>query len=184
MEFSKEELKEIAISSYELLVKIPKPEKNNSSGKFEIKSRNKLKTLPEALKENPGDPAASIIHFVKNASYFLPRAERNEKDERGMLTFLDLLLNKVKEIENKEKDTGKALEKIKYLVGYTNWNADAVCTIFTASTNDDEIKRRLQTMLDAELDIVGAKDQVEKIASDIMKWKQASASEHRQHGRW
>lgn len=182
MVFSKDELKEIAIGSYELLIKIPAPKKNNTSGKFEIISRSKLKTLPEALKENE-DPAASITHFVKTASYFLPRAERSGKDELVMLPFLDLLLNKVKEIENNEQDTKKALEKIKYLIGYTNWNADAVCTILTASKSDEETKRRLQTMLGAELDIVGAKDHVEKIVSDIMKWKQASSSEYKPHGR-
>ncbi len=173
MEFSKDELKEITLGSYELLVKIPAPEPNNK-GEFEIKSRNKLKTLPESLREIL-DPSAAITHFVKTASYFLPRAEKGGKDEIVMLPFLDLLLNKVREIETTEKDPEKAREKIKYLIGYTNWNADAVCTIFTAAKgNDSEVKRRLLTMLGAELEIIGAKDNVEKIMSEILKWKQSS----------
>ncbi len=162
----------------EFCPKAPKSERD----KYEIASRNKLKTLPESLKEIR-DPAASIMHFVKTASYFLPRAERSGKDDVVMLPFLDLLLNKVKDIENKEPDPEKAMEKIKYLIGYTNWNADAVCTIFTASRSDDEVKKRLQTMLSAELDIVGAKENAGKIVSDIMNWEQASRIEHKQHGR-
>lgn len=164
------EMKEIVLSSYELLVKLPSPTPPKSErDKYEIASRNKLKTLPEALRENTDD-AANITHFVKYASYFLPRAERSEREERIMLPFLDLLLNKVKEIENKESDPKKAVQQLKYLIGYTNWNADAVCAIFTTSKSDDEIKRRLQTMLGAELDVVGAKDSVEKIVSEIMEW--------------
>ena len=54
---------------------------------------------------------------------------------------------------------------------------DAVLTIFTASKGDDEkIQKRLQTMLGAELEIVGAKDSIEKIVSDIMNWKRSSSS--------
>ncbi len=191
MEFSKEELKELVLSSYELLIKIPRPEVNNY-GKFEIKSRGKLKTLPDALKENSEDHAASIVHFIKSASYFIPRAEKSDRDEVAMFPFLDLLLSKVRDIENKEQNLEKVKEKIKYLVGYTNWNVDTVCTIFTASKTDEETKRRLQTMLGAELDIVDAKNHVEKIVSDIMKWKQipngeqkqVSNNEHRSYARY
>ncbi|MBU4373709.1 MAG: hypothetical protein KJ714_04565, partial [Euryarchaeota archaeon] len=150
MEFSKDDLKEIVLSSYELLVKIPAPELK-SNGKFEIQSRSKLKNLPESLREME-DASAGITHFVKTASYFLPRAEKGGRDDIIMQPFLDLLLNKVIGIQSKEKNAERAKETIKYLLGYTNWNVDAVCTIFTASKGDNnEIKRRLQTMLGAEL---------------------------------
>lgn len=181
MEFEKEELKEIVLSSYELLVKIPAPEHNNK-GEFVIKSRSKLKNLPESLREMV-DASAGITHFVKTASYFLPRADKGGKDDIIMEPFLDLLLNKVIGIQSKEKDAKRARENIKYLLGYTNWNVDAVCTIFTASKGDNnEIKRRLQTMLGAELNIIGAAENTEKIVSDILKWKQ-STSESRPQGR-
>jgi hypothetical protein len=180
MEFSKEELKDIVLSSYELLVKIPPPEQK-SNGKFEIQSRSKLKNLPESLREME-DASAGITHFVKTASYFLPRAEKGGRDEIIMQPFLDLLLNKVIGIQSREKDAKRARENIKYLLGYTNWNVDAVCTIFTASKDDLEIKRRLQTMLGAELNIIGAEQSIEKLVSEILKWKQ-SAVEARQYGR-
>lgn len=181
MEFSKEELKEIVLSSYELLLKIPAPEANNN-GEFVIKSRSKLKNLPESLREME-DASASITHFVKTASYFLPRAEKGGRDEIIMQPFLDLLLNKVIGIQSREKDAKRARENIKYLLGYTNWNVDAVCTIFTASKGDIiEIKRRLLTMLGAELSIIGAAESTEKLVSEIIKWKQ-SANESRQYGR-
>jgi hypothetical protein len=267
MDFSKEDLKGIVLSSYELMIKIPAPEWNHNSKKYEIKSKSKLKTLSEALNEIT-DASASITHFVKNASYFLPRAERTGKDDLVMLPFLDLLLAKVKEIENeeylftwekipgndslrlkdylrkkygadsvksaniekiddgntirataeknsfslnlndtktevklqiddgiiekfavktengklniynKDVDAKNAREKIKYLIGYTNWNTDAVCTVFTASNNNEvEMKNRLENMLGAELDIIGAKEQVGKIMGDIMNWKSGSKKE-------
>lgn len=179
--FSKDDLKEIVLSSYELLVKIPAPELK-SNGKFEVQSRSKLKNLPESLREIE-DASAGITHFVKTASYFLPRAEKGGSDSIIMQPFLDLLLNKVIGIQSKEKDAKRARETIKYLLGYTNWNVDAVCTIFTASKGDNnEIKRRLQTMLGAELNIIGAAESTEKIVSEILKWKQ-STSESRQYGR-
>jgi len=176
------EMKEIVLGSYELLVKLPPPKPPiKDEGKYEIASRNKLKNLPEALRENDKD-ADNITHFVKYASYFLPRAERSDKDDPNLLTFLDLLLIKVKEIENKETDASEAVNKIKYLIGYVNWNADAVLTIFTASKSDDEIKKRLQTMLGAELEIVGAKDSVEKIVSEIIEWKRRYSDNKMQRG--
>lgn len=179
--FSKDKLKEIVISSYELLVKIPAPELK-SNGKFEIQSRSKLKNLPESLMEIE-DASAGITHFVKAASYFLPRADKGGRDDIIMQPFLELLLNKVIGIQSRENDPKRARENIKYLLGYTNWNIDAVCTIFTASKGDIiEIKRRLQTMLGAELNIIGAAESTEKIVSDILKWKQSS-SESRQYGR-
>lgn len=172
------EMKEIVLGSYELLVKLPPPK--NNGDKYEIASRNKLKNLPEALRENQKD-ADNITHFVKYASYFLPRAERGDKPDPVMLPFLDLLLTKVLEIENKETDAKEAVKKIKYLVGYTNWNMDAVLTVFTASKgNDEKIQKRLQTMLGAELEIVGVKDSVEKIVSDIMNWKRSSEQSNRE----
>lgn len=179
--FSKDDLKEIVLSSYELLVKIPAPELK-SNGKFEVQSRSKLKNLPESLREIE-DASAGITHFVKTASYFLPRADKGGRDDIIMQPFLELLLNKVIGIQSKEKNAERAKETIKYLLGYTNWNVDAVCTIFTASKGDNnEIKRRLQTMLGAELNIIGAAESTEKIVSEILKWKQ-STSEARQYGR-
>lgn len=72
------EMKDIVLGSYELLVELPPPKKD--ADKYEIVSRNKLKNLPEALRENQKD-ADNIIHFVKYASYFLPRAERGDKSD-------------------------------------------------------------------------------------------------------
>ena len=181
--FSKEELKDIVLSSYELLVKIPAPKPNkNNTEKFEIQSRSKLKNLPESLREME-DASAGITHFVKVASYFLPRAEKGERDEMSLQSFLEGLLKKVIDIQSREKDAKRARENIKYLLGYTNWNVDAVCTIFSASKgNDIEIKRRLQIMLTAELNIIGAADRIDNLVSEIIKWKQ-SAVEARQYGR-
>ncbi|MBE0521934.1 MAG: hypothetical protein IBX39_06675 [Candidatus Methanoperedenaceae archaeon] len=173
MDISKDELKEIALSSYELLVKLPAPKAPESErDKYEITSRSKLKTLPEALRENE-DSAASITHFVKHLSYSLPRAESG--DGKGMLSFMYLLLEKIKAYHDKDDTADKKVSKIKYLVGYTNWNIDAVCSIFTAHRDDNEqVKKRLEVMLSAELGVVGAGDNVDKIVSNIMGWKKKS----------
>lgn len=177
------EMKEIVLGSYELLVKLPSPRPPKRDGdNYEIASRNKLKNLHEALRENEKD-ADNITHFVKYASYFLPRAERGERGDLILLPFLDLLLKKVKEIKTKEIDATEAVNKIKYLIGYANWNVDAVLTIFTASNSEDEIRNRLQTMLGAELEIVGAKDNVERIVSEIIAWKQHNNNDRPYRGR-
>lgn len=175
------EMKEIVLSSYELLVKLPSPK--NEGDKFKIDSRNKLKNLPEALREN--NDADNVSHFVKYASYFLPRAEKGDKTDPIMLSFLDLLLLKIRNIEEKNNDPGEVVKNIKYLIGYTNWNMDAVLTIFTASKGDDEkIRNRLRTMLGAELEIIDAKENIEKIVSEIIKWKNSPGqSDEKKHFR-
>ena len=73
IEFSSEELRELVKDSYELMLSIPGPQK------YEIKSRSKLKTLPEALYEFE-DAQSSITHFVKSAAYFLPRSDSKLSD--------------------------------------------------------------------------------------------------------
>lgn len=163
-EFNKEELKELVLDSYELMLKIPNPRPPI----FEIKSRSKLKNLSEVLREFDDDASASITHFVKSASYFLPRSDSELTD------FLDMLLQKVLKIQSSESNPEKIQKKIGYLIGYSNWSMDAVCHIFKIIREDDEVEKRLQTMVGAELKILGADDKTSEIVRDIMQWKAGS----------
>lgn len=167
IELDKNELKEILLDSYELISKIPPPR----PPKYEVQSRSKLKNLPEALREL-SDPEAAVMHFVKSASYFLPRSDSNLRD------YLDLMLKKVQKIQSNENDPEKVREKIKYLIGYSNWGMDAVCNIFKDGSSDTEVRSRLQNMIGAELKVLGSTEERDKIVNEIMKWK-ATATENR-----
>lgn len=162
-EFNKDELKKLVLDSYQLMLKIPKPRPPN----FEIKSRSKLKNLSEALREFE-DPSVAVTHFVKSASYFLPRSDSNLTD------FLDMLLIKVQEIQSSETNPKKIQKKIGYLIGYSNWSMDAVCHIFKNIRKDEEVKQRLQAMVGAELKVLDAEDEASKIVQEIMQWKAGS----------
>lgn len=170
VELNKNELKEILLYSYELILKIPSPEKTKE-GKYEIPSRSKLKNLPEALREFE-DPEAAVMHFVKSSSYFLPRANTKTVN---FTNYLKLMLEDVQKIQKKEKDPEKVREKIKYLIGYCNWGMDAVCNIFNLKITDDEIRNRLKSMIGAELKVLGNSEEVDKIVNDLMKWKAAES---------
>jgi len=163
VEFNKEDLKDLVLDSYELMLKIPSPK----APIFEIQSRTKLKTLPEALREFE-DAQASVVHFVKSASYFLPRSDSSLTD------FLDMLLIKVQKIQSSESNPELVREKIRYLIGYSNWSMDAVCNIFKKTQGDHEVKRRLENMVGAELKVLGQESSSSKIVDDIMKWKEGS----------
>ncbi len=165
VEFKVEELRELVLDSYDLMLSIPSP--TYKEGKYEIKSRGKLKNLPEALREFE-DPQSSITHFIKSASYFLPRSD--SKDSK-LSDFLDTLLEKVKKIQDTEEDPERIRDKIRYLVGYNNWGMDAVCYIFGEAKNDTEIKSRLLKMIGAEMKAVDAEGNSSEIVEKIMKWK-------------
>jgi hypothetical protein len=161
IEFDSDELRELVKDSYELMMSIPAPR----SPKYEIGSRSKLKNLPEALHEFE-DAHSSVTHFIKSAAYFLPRSDNELSD------FLDVLLDKVKKIQASENDPEKIREKIRYLIGYSNWSMDAVCNIFKISNNDDvKTKNRLKTMISTEFKILGAEDDVDYLVTKIMQWK-------------
>ena len=163
-EFNGDELKDLVLDSYELMLEIPNPRPPS----FEIKSRSKLKNLSEALREFDDDASASVTHFVKSASYFLPRSDSE------LTGFLNMLLLKVQKIQSSESNPEKIQKKIGYLIGYSNWSMDAICHIFKSVREDDEIKKRLQTMVGAELKILGAEDKASGIVSNIMQWKAGS----------
>lgn len=164
VEFTKEELRDLVIDSYELMIHLPSPHPS----KYEIKSRTKIKTLPEALNEFE-DPEAAVTHFVKGAAYFLPRSDAN------LRAFLDTLLQKVHKIQTTEKDSERIREKIRYLIGYTSWGMDSVCNIFKKSHNEDQVKLRLSTMISTELKMLDDDKASQTIVDGIMKWKAKGA---------
>jgi hypothetical protein len=85
------------------------------------------------------------------------------------------MLENIQKIQANEKDPEKIREKIKYLIGYSNWGMDAVCNIFNLEgINDVEIKNRLKNMIGAELKVLGSSEEVDKIVNDLMKWKVGS----------
>lgn len=170
IELNSNELKELVKDSYELISSIPKP-KPDRKGKYEIASRSKLKNLPEALREFE-DAQASVTHFVKSASYFLPRSDSK------LSGFLTVLLEKVKKIQKSENDPERVREKIRYLIGYSNWGMDAVCNIFT-ETEGVETEKRIRTMIGAEFKILGADDDIANVVDQIMKWKEQGEGRRR-----
>lgn len=161
VEFKVEELRELVLDSYDLMLSIPSPSKRD---KYEIKSRGKIKNLPEALREFE-DPQSSVTHFVKSATYFLPRSDSKLSD------FLDTLLEKVRKVQETEEDPERIREKIRYLIGYNNWGMDAVCYIFKETENDNEVRNRLQKMIGAEMKAVNAEEKASAIVEKIMRWK-------------
>lgn len=165
IEFKPDELKELVKDSYELMLSIPKPKPNNKE-KYEIESRSKLKNLPEALREFDDNAEASVTHFVKSASYFLPRSDKSDLSD-----FLTVLLEKVNKIQESEDNPERVREKIRYLIGYSNWGMDAICNIFS-KTHGTETEKRIRNMIGAEFRILGADDDVSRIVSQIMKWKE------------
>jgi len=171
IELNSNELKELVKDSYELILSIPKPNPDKN-GKYEITSRSKLKNLPEALREFE-DAQASVTHFVKSASYFLPRSDRSD-----LSGFLTVLLDKVKKIQESETDPEKVREKIRYLIGYSNWGMDAVCNIFSKTTGI-ETEKRIRTMISAEFKILGADDDSANVVHQIMEWKEQSEGRRR-----
>lgn len=167
MQMNADELKKIVLMSYELTVLMPAPKKDRE--KFVIDSRSKFKTLPEALRQMD-DASASITHFVKSAAYFLPRKDAGTRPEQ-MLPFMNRLLEQVNELNRSDGNPERVREQLKYLIGYANWNADAVCAILTANNgimakSEDTIKE----MLKAELKVVGAEDEVDKVFTQIQNW--------------
>jgi len=173
MQMNADELKKILLMSYELTVLMPKPIKKVD--KFVIDSRSKFKTLPEALRQMD-DAAASITHFVKSAAYFLPRKDAGTKPEQ-MLPFMNKLMEQVDELNRSGGEPERVREQLKYLIGYANWNADAVCAILTAM---GELKSQdtIRKMLEAELKVVGADHEVDQVFSQIQKWVKNEGGYH------
>jgi len=168
-EFKREELKEIVLDSYNLIVTLPQPQRNWKK-EWEIKSRSKLKNLPEALREFQ-DPSAAITHFVKNTAYFLPRAERGSGTDRVFSELLSKLLDTVSIYSKKTGSPEHIRQKLVYLIGYLNWGSDSVCVLMNASHDDiHEFERRLKAMLAAEFSIIGADSELDKTAKAIMTW--------------
>jgi hypothetical protein len=170
--FEKDELKELVLSSYDLMLSIEDLNKN-----YVIQSKSKLKNLPEALREFD-DASSSIVHFVKSAAYFLPRSDAK------LNTYLTQLLDSVRKIQEKENDPERVKEKIRYLIGYSNWSMDAVCYIFTKSENDADIRMRLKNMVGAELKMLDSDEHIDEVVDEVvnklMKWK-ANAGNNRRH---
>ncbi|OPY38407.1 MAG: hypothetical protein A4E35_00830 [Methanoregula sp. PtaU1.Bin051] len=168
-EFQREELKEIILDSYNLILTLPSLQLNKRK-EWEIKSRSKLRTLPEALREFQ-DPSASITHFVKNTAYFLPRAERGSGTDKTFNELLSKLLDTVSKYSKRTDSPEHIRQKLVYLIGYLNWGSDSICVLKNVSHNDQrEFERRLKAMLFAEFRIVGADSEVEKMVQAIKGW--------------
>jgi hypothetical protein len=167
-EFERDELKEIVLDSYNLIVTLPEPQKK-VGGKWEINSRNKLRTIPESLREFQ-DPSAAITHFVKNAAYFLPRAERGSGTDKMFNELLSKLVDTVSRYSKKSGSPEHIRQKLVYLIGYLNWGSDSICVLMTASRDEQEFELRLKAMLAAEFSIIGADSELGKVTDAVITW--------------
>ncbi|MDD1724400.1 MAG: hypothetical protein LUQ07_04655 [Methanospirillum sp.] len=173
MQIKANELKQLVLWSYELTALMPAPRMERE--KYTIDSRNKFKSLPEALRQME-DASASVTHFVKSAAYFLTRKE-GKGNPQQMMAFTEMLLERVKQLNDGSHEPGWVREQLKYLIGYANWNADAVCAILTASAGDRERGMELiRKMLEAELQVIGATDQVQQVYDLLKGWTKRDGS--------
>jgi len=158
-------VKDVLKDSYDLLIEGIINDAKWKKGKYEIESRTKLKSLMEALRQHD-TPEDNILHFIKYSEYFLPRSGFNKT--------LNLLLNKISNIEKRNKDKKNALNEIKHTVGYTLWTADGLCNIFTETSKegDGKVKEHVKKMIDTEFEIAELKDdnKKSKIVDAIIKW--------------
>jgi len=166
-----DELKVLISDSYALILKLKLERKDFPSQQYSVSSRNKIKNLAEALREMD-EPGAAIPHFIKNAAYSLPRAERGGHDNK-FLPFLDLLIQTVNRISQTEPVLERRRKKIQYLIGYINWGAESLCTIFAANETRTEAQRQVSDMIKAEYSVLStapSNQETQRLVDNLMTW--------------
>ena len=165
MTLSREELKNVLLGSYDLVVRAPWEKK------YEIKSRTKIKSLIESLRQfDEADKA--VLHFVKYAEYFLPRSKLHQ--------MLDVLLEKVSEIRQSTERSENMREQIQYLIGYSCWSMDALCELFKeCDKSGKDVEEHVRRMVETEFGVIGASDHSDATVKKIMNWHASAQSGRR-----
>ena len=157
-----QDMRWIVPKAYDLFVGNVKLKVPYRSGeKFEIEARSKIKSLVEALRQFEG-PNDSVLHFLKYAEYYLPRSD--------MRDVLKELINAVDELQKMDRDPTSIQRKLQYLVGYTAWSMDALTTIFTYATNDQERADRVKKMIATEFNLIGCAERTDEYTQKVMNW--------------
>jgi hypothetical protein len=82
-------------------------------------------------------------------------------------------------LNDETKEPEIVREELKLLIGYANWNADAVCAILTAADeNSIKAKEMIKKMLEAELTVIHASTELGEIVSKIEPWALKNFGSH------
>ncbi len=160
-----EELARILKHSYSLVLKT-KLKYSKYKNEFNIDSRTKIKNLGMALRQFD-NPKASFLHFIKYATYSLPRSRLHIGDT----DFLTQLLKAIQDIENNAQpnsDYKHEIEQLHYLTGYASWTMDSLVIIFS-SISETEINDAVKRMLETEFAIINEPFPTD-INDKIIKW--------------
>ena len=166
MVLSKEDLRNVLLDSYDLVVRAPWEKK------YKVKSRTKMKSMITGLRQFD-EPDTAVLHFVKFAEYFLLRSNLHQ--------MLDVLLEKVNEIQHSTERSDDVRERIQYLIGYACWSMDALCEIFKeCDKSGKNVEEHVRRMIETELGLICASDGVDAAVEDtvkkIMKWHSLARS--------
>lgn len=173
-------LKDVLLDSWDIVVagvakewkQMLKPEKKDNKWEWKLDSRTKLKSLDEGLQQFE-DAEDAVLHFVKHAEYYLPRSDFNKT--------LEILLEKITKIRGRSKDAADMKKQIQYLVGYVSWSLDSFVNILNLSKSDQEVKKRVGTMIGLEFSIAGAEEaKKDVVINGLIDWKRVA--EKRQGG--
>lgn len=167
-----EDLARVLKHSYNLVIKTKLRCYKN---RFDIDSRTKIKNLGVSLRQFDY-PKASFLHFIKYASYFLPRSNLH----RGDTDFLTPLLKAIQDIENNAQpnsDYKHEIEQLHYLIGYASWTMDSLVSIFS-SISETEINDAVKRMLGTEFAIINEPFPTD-LHDKIIKWYNRAKSEAR-----
>ena len=173
-------LKDVLLDSWDIVVagvakewkQMLKLEKKDNRREWKLDSRTKLKSLDEGLQQFE-DAENAVLHFVKHAEYYLPRSDFNKT--------LELLLDKISKIRERNKDAAQIKKQIQYLVGYVSWSLDSFVNILNLSKSDNELEERVRNMINLEFSIAGAEEaKKDVVVNGLMGWKRLA--ENRQGG--
>lgn len=136
-----------------LTLQFEKDEKNN----YSMKSRGKVRNLANALNEYDDAVTAlnkfteyyraSLTHGGAAITFKEFLMQIDDSSNNSSLAFI---------VKNPRYDPEKKRLTIQYILGYTNWGAEGICSIFSAYPNDDQkVKEKLKQMIRAEFAVIG-----------------------------
>jgi len=145
--------------SYELILLLQFERDRDNT--YRLKSRNKVRNLATALNEFD-DPSTAIPEFVRHSTDSLTHGAAaatfgaflakitDPADQNGIQMTINTNISAyTSEVKR---------NKIREIIGYTNWGTESVCAIFSAYPQDNEkVRKRLESMINAEFAVLWEK---------------------------